>query len=287
MHLLMILRCTINGKCKFSKKILKNNDLTLLVMYINTTIVVIAIFFVSVIVIGFAYILMQINDSLNVLLTIEGISIAGDQHQSRENIKNTYQDNDNYSENKNQTSTNQSSSTSLQSQQDGINIFPFSFIQRALIPDPSLIISVVFRTIIISIIVFLIIKWLGSKGLTQLSPFAFILFIGLGSAVGDPMIYKDMSIPQAMIAVLVVVIFFKAIDYSSSKSKKVQNFMKPKPVLLIKDGKIDENGLKKANVDKDELESQIRIKGLTEISEILSAYLEPSGQISFIIKKSK
>ena len=61
----------------------------------------------------------------------------------------------------------------------------------------------IIRTAIIAVLVFLIVKWLGGKGIGQLSPFGLLIVVGLGSAIGDPMVYNEISIPQAMVAILI------------------------------------------------------------------------------------
>lgn len=248
----------------------------------------------------FGYILLNMQNTL-IALNEEGktdlvtIKQTGEQSlpqllsipsQTREDIKNTSPNTLTLLQKNNETSTlNSSINSTTSTQQDRVRIFPFDFIQSALVPDISLVISVILRTMIISTLVFVIIKWLGGKGLSQLSPFALIIIIGLGSAVGDPMIYKDMSIPQAMAAVIIVVIFFKIIDFLTSKFNRFKKFVEPKPIRLVEGGILDEDGLKKAKIDSKEFEAQMRLKGIDTASEIKTSYLESNGQISFIIKK--
>lgn len=73
--------------------------------------------------------------------------------------------------------------------------------------------SGIIRTAIIATLVFIIVKWLGGKGIGQLSPFGLLIVVGLGSAIGDHMIYKEISIPQAMAADIIAVILFNVIDF--------------------------------------------------------------------------
>jgi uncharacterized membrane protein YcaP (DUF421 family) len=189
---------------------------------------------------------------------------------------------------------NVSSSTSSESQESGTDgggqsadssTSPYKVIYDALIPDPSSILSVIIRTAIIATLVFVIVKWLGGKGIGQLSPFGLLIVVGLGSAIGDPMIYKEISIPQAMAAVIIAVIFFKVIDYMTLKSRRFRESIEPKPILLVEHGSIVNDGLKRAKMDKAEFEAEMRLNGLEDASEIKYARLESSGKISFIMKK--
>ena len=166
-----------------------------------------------------------------------------------------------------------------------LRTFPYNVIRDAIIPDPSSILSVIIRTAIIATLVFIIVKWLGGKGIGQLSPFGLLIVVGLGSAIGDPMIYKEISIPQAMAAVIIAVIFFKVIDYLTLRSRRFRESLEPKPILLVEHGMIVNDGLKKAKMDMAEFEAEMRLNGLENASEIEYARLESNGKIIFIMRK--
>jgi uncharacterized membrane protein YcaP (DUF421 family) len=163
--------------------------------------------------------------------------------------------------------------------------FPYDLIHNAIAADPSTILSVVVRTAIIATLVFIIVKWLGGKGIGQLSPFGLLIVVGLGSAIGDPMLYKEISITQAMAAVIIAVIFFKVIDYLTLKSRRFRDSLEPKPILLVEQGSLVDNGLKKAKMDITEFEAEMRLKGIEDVREIKYARLESKGSISFIMTK--
>ena len=164
---------------------------------------------------------------------------------------------------------------------------PQDLIVSALIPEPFSLLPVIVRTSIIALSVFVIVKWLGGKGIGQLSPFGLLIVVGLGTAIGDPMIYNEISIPQALVAVIIVVVFFKIIDYLTLKSKRFRESVEPHPILLVDYGKIDKDGLKKAKMDKEEFEIEMRLAGIETADEIKFARLEPNGKISFILRNKE
>jgi hypothetical protein len=276
-------------------------------------VVVVVTLSVAIVLAIFGYFILQINHNLNILLSetnkINQSTTESNQQQQQQiqeeqqNIINTSENAIETSQNNNtnvflslpstsslSSSSSSSSSTTSDSQNEkeeernegGFEIFPSNFIQTALIPEPSLVISVILRTAIIATLVFVIVKWLGGKGIGQLSPFGLIIIIGLGSAVGDPMIYKDISIPQALAAVIIVIIFFKIIDYTTFKSKRFRGAAEPKPIRLAEKGSIMNVNLKKARMTKEDFEIEMRLKGIEKISDVKFAQLETNGQISFI-----
>ena len=63
-----------------------------------------------------------------------------------------------------------------------ISIIPDQFVETAFKADYDLIVSVIFRTVIVTLIVLFIIRWLGNKGLGQLTTFELLIVVGLGSS---------------------------------------------------------------------------------------------------------
>lgn len=155
--------------------------------------------------------------------------------------------------------------------------------------ESDYIISTMVRTVVITISVLLIIRWLNKKGLGQLTVFELLIVVGLGSAIGDPMIYVEaedgMPIPRSLVAVIVVVALFKLLDYLTMKSNKFSKLSLGEPTLIVKDGKFVENGLRNARLDEKEYFAYMRIHGIEDISEIKISYLEINGQVSFVQKK--
>lgn len=162
-------------------------------------------------------------------------------------------------------------------------MFLEQFLNEAILSSPEIIFSVILRTLIVTLLVLTIIRWLGNKGIGQLNSFELLIIIGIGSIIGDPMVYtEEISIPQAISAVVIIVIIFKGIDYVTSRSKRVTRILVAQPVQLVKDGKYVLSGLKKARISDDEFKSLMRLNGIKKLEEVQESYLEMNGQVSFI-----
>lgn len=157
------------------------------------------------------------------------------------------------------------------------------FLNEAVLSSPEIIFSVVLRTMIVTLLVLAIIRWLGNKGIGQLNSFELLIIIGVGSIIGDPMIYtQEISIPQAISAVVIIVIIFKGIDYVTSRSTRFTRILVAQPVQLVKDAKYLMSGLKKARISEDEFKSLMRLNGIKNLEDVQESYLEMNGQVSFI-----
>ena len=71
----------------------------------------------------------------------------------------------------------------------------------------------------------------------------------------------------------------------SLKNKTARDFFEGKSTVLIKDGKILEDNLKKEKYTSDELLELLRGKSAFSVAEVEFAVLEPSGELNVLLKK--
>ena len=160
-------------------------------------------------------------------------------------------------------------------------------VENAFNVDLKTMLAVIFRTTIVTLLIVFVIKWLGNKGLGQLSTIELIIILGLGNAVSEPMLKPtEMSIPQGYAVIIVAIAIFKMYDYLTTKYRRFSKMIVAKPILLVKEGKILDESMMKARISHEEFESYLRLSGTDDISEIKSSYLEINGQVSFIKKRN-
>jgi len=156
-----------------------------------------------------------------------------------------------------------------------IEILVSEIIENAFNIDFNTIFAVIFRTAIVTLLIVFVIKWLGNKGLGQLSSIELIIILGLGNAVSEPMLNPtEVSIPQGFAVIIIAIAIFKMYDYLTTRYKKFSKMIVSKPILLVKDGNILHNAILKARISRDESESYLRLSGTDNISDIKSSYLE-------------
>ncbi|MDN5847473.1 MAG: DUF421 domain-containing protein [Candidatus Nitrosocosmicus sp.] len=159
------------------------------------------------------------------------------------------------------------------------------YLNTALSFEPALILSIIMRTLIVSGILLFVIKWIGSKGVNQLTAYQLIIILSLGNIVAEPMINSDTPILSMVTVVVIIIVVFKLLDYVSAKNKRMENMINPEVIELVKDGQIDEERMIKARIGMKEYQSFMRLAGIRDIDEIEISNLEINGQISFIKKE--
>lgn len=68
------------------------------------------------------------------------------------------------------------------------------YVHNALRFEPALILSIILRTAIVAGILLFAIKWIRSKGISQLTSYQLIIILSVGSIVAEPMINSDIPI---------------------------------------------------------------------------------------------
>ena len=161
-------------------------------------------------------------------------------------------------------------------------------IENAFNVDLKMMFAVIFRTTIVTLLIVFVIKWLGNKGLGQLSSIELIIILGVGNAVSEPMLNPtEVSIPQGFTVIIIAIAIFKMYDYLTTKYKKFSKVIVAKPILSVKDGKTLEDSMMKARISEDEFESYLRLSGTDDISDIKLSYLEINGQVLSKRKRRK
>ncbi len=136
------------------------------------------------------------------------------------------------------------------------------------------------RTLLMFIVILIGLRLLGKRGVKQLSVFELVVIIGLGSAAGDPMFYKDVGLLPALIVFSMVVILYSLLTWLIGTNKKFELLVEGKPVYLIKNGKFSIDNFKKEILGEDEFFAELRMQGVSQLGQIEEAIIETSGSIS-------
>jgi uncharacterized membrane protein YcaP (DUF421 family) len=136
------------------------------------------------------------------------------------------------------------------------------------------------RTLIMFIIIVISLRLLGKRGVKQLSIFELVVIIGLGSAAGDPMFYKDVGILPTIIVFTMVVGLYTLVTYFIGKNKNFEKLLEGKPVCLIKEGVFSIDDFGKEILGEDEFFAELRMQGVSQLGQIEEAIEESSGNIS-------
>ncbi len=147
--------------------------------------------------------------------------------------------------------------------------------------------EIALRSFIMIIAIILALRILGKRGVKQLSVFELVVIISFGSAAGDPMIYKEIGVVTSFVVFIVIITVYRLITYLIGRYQAFENIMEGKSMCLIKEGRFSINNFKAEALGTQELFSELRLRGISQLGQIEIAIEEISGEISVFFYEDK
>lgn len=144
----------------------------------------------------------------------------------------------------------------------------------------NFLVEVALRSIVMFLIILGSLRILGKRSITQLSIFELGVIIGLGSAAGDPMFYKDVGLLPGMMVFAVIVSLYRFMTYLINRNEKVEILLEGKPVYLVEDGRFNIKHFEKEPMAHDEFFAQLRQHSVSHLGQVKQAIMETNGGIS-------
>ncbi len=147
------------------------------------------------------------------------------------------------------------------------------------------IIEVILKGIISLFFLFLVIKKLGKKQISQLNIFDYVIGISLGNIAAEMTINSDITIMQGFIGMAIYGLCSLFVSYITTKSIIARRFISGVPIVLMEHGKISKSQLRKVKLDINDFLQDAREDGIFDISKVDYAIMEVSGKVTFLLKK--
>lgn len=142
------------------------------------------------------------------------------------------------------------------------------------------LLEIIFRTVIMYAYTIFLLRMLGKRGMGQLSSLELAIIICFGSAVGDPMIGAEMPIIYGVTAITTVAMLQIGLERIINRHKPLERIMEGQPNLVVDNGIVIMDALKKENLSHEDLFRVLRGKDVQQLGEIHKAFFETSGQIT-------
>ena len=126
---------------------------------------------------------------------------------------------------------------------------------------------------------------MGKKQVSELSLFDYVIGISIGNYTAEMVMNFDYQYINGIIAILTFGIISYLVSILTMKSMSLRRFSIGVPTIIIDEGKISLEALKKAKLDINDFLEQCRGEGYFDVSEISSAILEVNGKISILPKR--
>ena len=140
--------------------------------------------------------------------------------------------------------------------------------------------TLIFKTIFMYFFIIFVYRLMGKKEVGQLSIVDLIVTILIAELIALSIQEDSKSIFISVVPILVLVGVQILISYITLKNDKLRNIIDGKPIVIIKNGKLNFTEMSKLRYSLDDLLTQLRLQGVKSIDKVKYAVLENNGNLS-------
>lgn len=144
------------------------------------------------------------------------------------------------------------------------------------------------RTALLYAVVLVLMRIMGKREVGQLSLFDLVVAIMIAEVASIPL--SDTSTPllsHGILPVVVLVIMQMSLAYISLKSQTARKIIEGTPSIIIEQGRILEDEMRRIRYNVDDMMGQMREQGIYHLDKVEYAMLESNGKLSVILKADK
>jgi uncharacterized membrane protein YcaP (DUF421 family) len=144
--------------------------------------------------------------------------------------------------------------------------------------------DIVARAAIMFAVLYVLLRLMGKRELGQLTPFELVVMIVLGDLIQQGVTHNDFSLTGALLAVSTFAFLAILMSWLTYLSPRAEKLLDGEPRVIIRDGNLIKENLRRDRMTQGEVESEMRLAGIAGMDQVAWAILEPQGKISFIKK---
>lgn len=120
----------------------------------------------------------------------------------------------------------------------------------------------------------------GTTGISDL-----LVIVLIADAAQNGMSGDYTSITEGLLLVCVIVGWSYALDFLALRWGWFAKLIRPRPLLLVRDGKVLRHNVRHEMLRMEELDGLLREQGIEDLDEVWEAWMEADGQFSVITRK--
>ncbi|CAM2901405.1 DUF421 domain-containing protein [Paenibacillus taichungensis] len=141
----------------------------------------------------------------------------------------------------------------------------------------------IWKSILLVLIGMFLLRIAGRKSISQMSVATTVIIISIGTTIVQPIANHELG--KAIGSAAVFILTLLIVEQLQLKFNWFEKLMSGKSKVVVEDGKLNLPNLKRMRFSVDQLEMQLREKGITSIADLETATMEPNGQLGYVLKR--
>jgi uncharacterized membrane protein YcaP (DUF421 family) len=141
--------------------------------------------------------------------------------------------------------------------------------------------GIILRGSIMYVYALTLVRISGKQSIGQLAAMDFVVTLVIGDLFDD-VFWAEVPLVQGLVGFGTVVLAHMLVTLVASRSRRIHELVNSAPRILIRDGKLLPENLRREWIRQETVQFELRISSEERLREVEQATLEPEGQISVI-----
>jgi uncharacterized membrane protein YcaP (DUF421 family) len=151
------------------------------------------------------------------------------------------------------------------------------------VPHTSLV-EIVIRGTVMYLMLYTLLRVVVKRETGTTSMTDILVIVLLADAAQNGMADEYTSITEGVLLVAVIIGWSYLLDAVAYRWPKAARLIRPRPLLLVRDGHILERNMRRELITEEELHARLREQGIDDISKVREVRMESDGKFSVITR---
>jgi len=150
-------------------------------------------------------------------------------------------------------------------------------ISHSMFHMPLPVMEKILRPVVVYLFLIVFLRLFGKRELAQLNPFDLVVLLSLANTVQNAMIGDDNSVSGGVIGAFSLLAMNWVLMWVLYRTPKINQALQGSKTVIIKDGVVSAEALKKETLTQEELISVLNKNGFNDPGDVAECVLEPNG----------
>ena len=141
------------------------------------------------------------------------------------------------------------------------------------------------RAVLLYVFILFILRMTGKRQIADLQPFDLIITMAIAALASTAIADTDIPLLYSVVPILALYLVQQAVAFLSLRSRRFRTFVCGSPLLLVREGVLQEGIMREANYTVSDLGDHLRAQQVFDLKSVQYAILETNGSLSVLEKQ--
>ena len=141
------------------------------------------------------------------------------------------------------------------------------------------------RAVLLYVFILFILRMTGKRQIADLQPFDLIITMAIADLASTAIADTDIPLLYSVVPILALYLVQQAVAFLSLRSRRFRTFVCGSPLLLVREGVLQEGIMRQANYTVSDLSDHLRAQQVFDLKSVQYATLETNGSLSVLEKQ--